>query len=139
MFGTLVHAILRDVPVKASLEEIRALAAVHARITSADAAETTAAAACASAVLKHKVWRAASSAAAMHREMPVTMHLAGGRVLEGVLDLAYKDTGGWVVVDYKTDADLEVNRDVYVRQLRWYLHTLAMATGEPVRGILLQV
>jgi ATP-dependent exoDNAse (exonuclease V) beta subunit len=139
IFGTLVHAIMRDVPAKASLEEIKAVAAVHASIVSADPMETAAAVACAAAVLKHGVWSAALSASAMYREMPVTMPLPQGRILEGVLDLAYKDSTGWVVVDYKTDADMEMNRDIYVRQLRWYLHSLATATGEPARGILLQV
>ena len=75
----------------------------------------------------------------MHREWPVTLRLDDMHILEGVLDLAYRDTDGWVVVDYKTDADLEINRDMYVRQLRWYLHALLSATGDQVRGVLLQV
>jgi ATP-dependent exoDNAse (exonuclease V) beta subunit len=135
-FGTLVHAVLRDVPPAATKEEIEALTAMHARIVSADAGETSAASLAVAAVLDHEIWRAASTSSNMHRELPVTLNLGEGRLLEGVLDLAYRDTNGWVVVDYKTD---DSNQEIYIRQLRWYLHALSLAKGAPARGILLQV
>jgi ATP-dependent exoDNAse (exonuclease V) beta subunit len=137
-FGTLVHTILRDVTPAASREQIEALAAMHGCIVGAGADEIAAAAASAGAVLQHSVWKDAVSSERMHRELPVTLHLEQ-RLLEGVLDLAYNDGSGWIVVDYKTDADLDLNRQIYVRQLRWYLHALVTATNAPARGILLQV
>jgi ATP-dependent exoDNAse (exonuclease V) beta subunit len=138
-FGSLVHSVLRDVPAQASPEQIKALASMHARIVSAADPDVEAVAGAVAAVLSHPVWREALSSGAMHREWPVTLRLDDTRVLEGVLDLAYRDKNGWVVVDYKTDADLDINRDAYVRQLRWYVHALATATGEDARGVLLQV
>jgi ATP-dependent helicase/nuclease subunit A len=142
-FGTLVHTVLRDVPAGASNDQIEALARMHARVITAAgaAAEADIQAAIESieAVIRHPVWREAAASSRMHRELPVTMRSNGTRLLEGVLDLAYKEPEGWVVVDYKTDGDLDLNREVYVRQLRWYMHALFSATGEPARGVLFQV
>jgi ATP-dependent exoDNAse (exonuclease V) beta subunit len=112
---------------------------MHSRILGSGADDTALSVDAVAAVVKHSVWREAMSSEALHREWPVTMRLDDGRVLEGVLDLAYKDADGLVVVDFKTDVDLESNRPSYVRQLRWYLHALASASGENVRGVLLQV
>jgi ATP-dependent exoDNAse (exonuclease V) beta subunit len=138
-FGTLVHAILRDAPAAATPAELGALAAMHARILAADDVDLDSAATAAAAVIAHPLWLEAMSSPAMRREFPVTVRVGERRLLEGVLDLAYRDGGGWVVVDYKTDADLDSNREIYVRQLRWYLHALASATGESARGVLLHV
>ena len=138
-FGSLVHAILRDVPAAPARAEIEALASMHARILGSGAGDTALAVDAVAAVVRHEVWREAMSSQALHREWPVAMRLGDGRLLEGVLDLAYKDISGWVVVDFKTDVDVELNRRAYVRQLRWYLHALASATDENVRGVLIQV
>jgi ATP-dependent exoDNAse (exonuclease V) beta subunit len=56
-----------------------------------------------------------------------------------VIDLAFVENGKWRVVDFKTDGDVEANRDAYERQLRWYMHALATLTGIAAEGVLLQV
>jgi ATP-dependent exoDNAse (exonuclease V) beta subunit len=137
-FGSLVHAVLRDVPLHPARADIEGLASMHARILGSTAADTALAVGVVAAVVEHDLWREAVSSASLHREWPVVMRMPDGRLLEGVLDLAYKNSSGWVVVDFKTDADIEFSRAVYVRQLRWYLHALASATGQKVRGVLLQ-
>ena len=55
------------------------------------------------------------------------------------MDLAFVERGGWIVVDFKTDADLGERRAQYERQLRWYAYALARLTGMEARGVLLGV
>ena len=40
-----------------------------------------------------------------------------GEILEGVIDLAFEESGVWTVVDFKTDADIERDLDRYRRQV----------------------
>jgi ATP-dependent exoDNAse (exonuclease V) beta subunit len=66
----------------------------------------------------------------------------GEGVLEGYVDLLYRDDAGLVVVDYKTDAwgtepELEAKVERYGVQLRAYADAVAEATGEPVVEALL--
>ena len=81
----------------------------------------------------------AAAAPRCHRELPITLPLSGSRVLEGVIDLAFMEDGQWTVVDYKTDGDVEGNRETYERQLRWYMHALTTVTSVPAVGVLLQI
>jgi len=55
-----------------------------------------------------------------------------GTIIEGVIDLAYRDADGWVVVEIKTEPG---SRDQ--AQLDRYVEAVAAATGAPARGILL--
>ncbi|MGH9183350.1 MAG: UvrD-helicase domain-containing protein [Acidimicrobiales bacterium] len=67
----------------------------------------------------------------------------GDGVLEGYVDLLFRDDGGFVVVDYKTDSwryeeDLHAKVDRYRLQLAAYAHAVAGAVGQPVvRAVLL--
>jgi len=58
-------------------------------------------------------------------------------LLEGVIDLAFVEDGAWVVVDFKTDADVSGHRAQYGRQLQWYAYALGRLTGIPARACLL--
>jgi len=138
-FGTLVHAVLRDAALDADAVGIRKLAEMTARVLGASAEEARAAQAAVVAALAHPVLERARRAARCHREYPLTLAMADRRVLEGVIDLAFVEDGGWVVVDFKTDADSEERRAQYERQLQWYAFALAELTGLPARGILLGV
>jgi ATP-dependent exoDNAse (exonuclease V) beta subunit len=65
-----------------------------------------------------------------------------GTVVEGIVDLMYRDDDGTVViVDYKTDAvpaaALPARAAFYAPQIRAYAHAVRAATGAPVRGTLL--
>jgi ATP-dependent helicase/nuclease subunit A len=66
----------------------------------------------------------------------------GDGVLEGYIDLLYRDDDGLVVVDHKTDAwrsdaDLDAKVERYALQLQAYAHAVAEATGEKVARTLL--
>lgn len=80
----------------------------------------------------------AAAAREHHREIFVAATL-GGQLVEGYIDLLYRDDDGTlVVVDYKTDADpSDATIPAYQRQLAVYAAALGEATGERVsRGVL---
>jgi ATP-dependent helicase/nuclease subunit A len=59
-------------------------------------------------------------------------------VVEGVIDLVFRETGGWVIADYKTDevqdpAEMERRLVVYRAQVDLYAECWEMLTGEPVK------
>jgi len=137
-FGTLVHAILRDVSFTAGRESIEAIATLHGRLLDASPEETAAAADAVESALGHTVLAAARAAREVRRETPVICR-TGPHLLEGVVDLAYHEPDGWTLVDYKTDDDVVARRKHYEAQLAWYLHAFAKLTGEPVRGVLLSL
>ena len=62
--------------------------------------------------------------------------VVGDRVLEGFIDLLYRDEDGLVIVDYKTDAvpvaALDQRVAFYRPQMAAYAAALEAATGEPV-------
>jgi ATP-dependent helicase/nuclease subunit A len=101
--------------------------------------ERDAASASVEAALAHPLLIRARTAARCHREYPIVLALADGKLLEGVIDLAFVDDAAWVVVDFKTDADSPGRRQQYERQLQWYCYALARSTGIPARAWLLGV
>lgn len=38
----------------------------------------------------------------VHREYPISLTLASGEIVEGIIDLAWSDGESWTVIDYKT-------------------------------------
>jgi ATP-dependent exoDNAse (exonuclease V) beta subunit len=87
--------------------------------------------------------RAAEARGEAFREWPVSLREPDGVLLEGVIDLLFReqraDGGpGWVVVDFKTDLEI-VDRDVYARQLALYARAVETAFGEPCRALLFRV
>ncbi len=69
-----------------------------------------------------------------HAEWTFTLKVEGGVLLQGVLDACFREAGGWVLVDYKTDrATPEEALRRYRGQMRWYMRALRDITGEPVR------
>jgi len=56
-------------------------------------------------------------------------------LVQGVIDCAFREGDGWILVDYKTDRveDVEAFIDVYSPQLRWYAEALRELTGKPVK------
>jgi ATP-dependent helicase/nuclease subunit A len=63
-----------------------------------------------------------------------------GTLVEGVVDLAFEEDGRWVVVDYKTDAELAADgEERYRRQIGVYATAIARATGRPASGVIVRV
>jgi len=142
-FGTLVHALLADVPLSPAPDRVLdRLAAAHGRVLGAQPEEIDAAIAVVRRVVEHPLFTGAARAASgglCYRETPVTLRLESGVVVEGIVDLAYQDEGHIVVIDFKTDRELDGALDTYRRQVQIYAHAIAVATQRPTRGVLMKV
>jgi ATP-dependent helicase/nuclease subunit A len=135
-FGILIHAILRDLDLEGASDRIAPLARVHARLLHAPRDEADAAAAAVEAAWAHPLLCRARAAPRRHRELPIHFRLEDGRLLEGVIDLAFIERDAWVVVDFKSDSGSAAR---YERQLQWYLYALSRLTGRPSVGHLLRI
>ncbi|MFI5352268.1 MAG: UvrD-helicase domain-containing protein [Candidatus Binatales bacterium] len=141
-FGTLVHATLLRVPFDADRGAIAAAAALQARMLGASAHEIDAATGAVETALRSPLMiQAASAAPDCRREAPLLVKLDDGVTMEGIADLAFVERANgqrrWVVVDFKTDADLAPRLSEYRVQLSLYIRAITQSTGEPARGVLL--
>jgi ATP-dependent helicase/nuclease subunit A len=143
-FGTLVHAVLAGVPLDADQARVETIARTQGTMLGATNEEVAAAVLSTMAALAHPIFLAAKTAGdSCRREAPVLLAEADGSLVEGVLDLAYRvtvlGTPEWVIVDYKTDAELAGRQKAYEEQVRLYARAVGAATGEATRGVLLRV
>jgi ATP-dependent exoDNAse (exonuclease V) beta subunit len=86
--------------------------------------------------LGSEVLARASRADEVYRELPFTVnhvhdepftHVTDEGLMEGKIDLLFAEKGQWVLVDYKTDARVEVEK--YMEQLRAYEAALQRVAG----------
>jgi hypothetical protein len=138
-FGTLVHAVLATVPLDATTDTVRRTAETHGRVLLATSAEVDAAIVVVSSVLHHDIMRRARASTGLKRETPVTWLQDDGTMIEGVLDLAFDENGGTVIVDFKTDHELAAGESRYRAQVQQYVIAVARATSRPVTGVLFRV
>ena len=103
-------------------DDVRAVAAIAGPRSSARRADEVAAAVDAwRGALAHPLLRrAAARRCACRRETPLASRLDDGTLVEGVVDVAFEEAGGWTVVDFKTDVELAGRRDEYARQVSLY-------------------
>jgi len=142
-FGTLVHALLADVPLDSGDSSlIERLASAHGRVLGASPEEMHSAVAVVRGVLQHPIFADAAQAAQegrCYRETPVTLRMDTGGLIEGFVDLAFEANGEMVVVDFKTGRELDGFLETYRRQVQIYAYTIAAATGLPARGLLVKI
>jgi ATP-dependent helicase/nuclease subunit A len=142
-FGSLVHALLADVPLGADgTSALDRLSDAHGRILGATEAEIAAARTVVAAVLAHPVLEAAGRAARegqCYRETPVTYRLESGQLVEGYVDLAYRDGPSMVVVDFKTDRELDGSLEQYTKQVSIYATAVGQTAGLPTHAFLMRV
>jgi hypothetical protein len=138
-FGTLVHNVMRDVPLNADRGAARQLIDWNTRLVGATDDERDAAAEAVESALAHPLLARARAAARCYREYPLVAKLADGRLLEGIIDLAFVENDEWAIVDFKTDADAAERRAQYERQLQWYRFALTQLTKMPARAYLLEI
>jgi ATP-dependent helicase/nuclease subunit A len=141
-FGALVHAVLASVPLDGDLNAIQHLAAVHGRILGASQQEIDAAAESAHTALAHPLLNQARHAAKQgrcRREVPIAWRDNDGLLVEGVIDLAFQQTDGWTVIDFKTDEEFRGNELVYRRQIAMYASGIQATNGAPVSALLMRV
>jgi ATP-dependent exoDNAse (exonuclease V) beta subunit len=138
-FGSFVHAVLATIPLDADEAAIRVHARTQARMFSATDDEITHAILAAVAALAHPLLERARKSRDVRRESPACAVDASGQSIEGILDLAFAEDSGWMVVDFKTDAEIDDSRAKYERQVALYVEAVSKATGKPARGALLMV
>jgi ATP-dependent exoDNAse (exonuclease V) beta subunit len=142
-FGLLVHALLAQVPFDAPDDWLAQAAAVEARVLGLGEPDALAAVSRVERVLRLDLLERARQAMARdacRRETAVTCVMPDGTLVEGVVDLAFEEDGRWVVVDYKTDAELAADgEERYRRQIGVYATAIARATGRPASGVIVRV
>jgi ATP-dependent exoDNAse (exonuclease V) beta subunit len=143
-FGVLVHAVLSGVDLNADRAGVEAVTKLQGRIFGATEEEIAAAIDTAVKALGHPLLRRAAGAQAVghcRREVPVSLVLEDGLLIEGVVDLAFFEPGtnGWTVVDFKTDLELRGRLDEYRIQVGMYARAVAAATGMRARAVLLKL
>jgi ATP-dependent exoDNAse (exonuclease V) beta subunit len=144
-FGSLVHALLQHASLQAEESELRDLARYLARSLLATAFEVEEAVRSVASALQHPLLaraRAAEVRGELFRETPITTRDRDGALLDGVVDLAFREHAAegprMILVDYKTDAEI-ADPTHYQRQLAGYAAAITRALGEPVECILLRV
>jgi ATP-dependent exoDNAse (exonuclease V) beta subunit len=144
-FGTLVHTIMSAVDLNAEQLMIEELAKIQGRLFGATEEEIRAAIKIVASALAHPLLRRAAAANARgncRREIPIIMALDNGRMLEGIVDLAFREEDNgtlWTVVDYKTDFEIKGRLDEYRRQVGLYVQGIARATKQSAQGVLLRL
>ena len=77
------------------------------------------------------ILRRAAQSSVVHRELPLaTYHSSddGATIIEGIADLVFLDQNGWVIVDYKSDAEIPLTRrEYYFGQVQTYVSMLQQA------------
>ena len=72
----------------------------------------------------------------VHREWDFNLRVPDrGMLVQGIIDCAFREGDGWILLDYKTDRieDEEAFLEEYRPQLKWYAKALEELTGLPVR------
>ena len=71
----------------------------------------------------------------VHREWDFNLYLKDREmILQGMIDCAFREGDGWILLDYKTDRirDEQAFLEEYRPQLEWYAAALQKLTGRPV-------
>jgi ATP-dependent exoDNAse (exonuclease V) beta subunit len=135
-YGTLVHTVLRDLDWD-SPDQIEALARFHGNAMQASPEEILDASRVIEEALSHPRFQNARAAEVSYREYPIAVKLDDGMLLEGSIDLLYRERERWQVIDFKTDRELASKKQLYERQLRWYVLAVSKLMGRPADGCLL--
>ena len=142
-FGILVHEVLATTELDADEEHVRARAKALGRVLGNSEEEIATASEATLRALAHPLLRRAASASRKeglcHRESPIMLQAKDGSLVEGVMDLAFREGDQWTVVDFKTDIRIDIGQEVYRRQVALYTQALARASGMEARGVLLYV
>ena len=85
----------------------------------------------------------AARAKELRRETPLQHYREDGTLVEGVIDLAFQEKtpefNGWIVVDFKTDREIEKTENQYRAQVAAYVEAVRVATACSASGFLLVV
>jgi ATP-dependent exoDNAse (exonuclease V) beta subunit len=141
-FGTLVHSILATIPLDGDEDYVAATAELQGRTIGAPSEEVRAAAVAVNGALRHPLMhraRVSAGAGKCFRELPLTLRMDDGLLVEGVADLVFKEQTTWVVVDFKTDQQIKGDLERYRRQVSIYAKTVSEIYGQACAAFLMRV
>lgn len=141
-WGTVIHLLLEAAMEDESVD-IRALAEAAVGEQGLDPSLAEEAVETVTSVLHSEFWKRAKGSQERLVEVPFQRLKPGepdtgapDTVLRGAIDLAFKESGGWVIVDYKSDRIPEARLDELVRhyspQVVSYAEAWSEITGLPV-------
>jgi len=134
-WGSVLHLLLQTAAARPGVS-LRSLAESALADEELDANLAQLAVDCVSGVIGSELWRRAQRSSQRLTEVPIQL-LDGKMLVRGVIDLAFEENGGWVVVDYKTGVAQEDAIagcvELYREQVRMYAQKLAEITGRPAR------
>lgn len=142
-WGMVIHLLL-ETAAKRPTADLRDLAQAALADAGLDVAWADRAVELVTAVRSSEMWRRAQASPQMFVEAGFTLLTpndpaveAVPTLLRGVIDLAFREPEGWVIVDYKTD-DCGAGRlpsltEHYAGQLRTYADCWRRITGEPIK------
>ncbi len=144
-WGTVIHLLLETAMVDPNAD-IRALAKSVIADQGLDLALTEEATATVESVIRSDLWKRAGRSPNRLVEVPFQRLLPGGEdagstdtILRGVIDLAFEEPDGWVIVDYKSDRVPEDKVqhlvDVYTHQVLSYADAWKEITGRDVSEV----
>jgi ATP-dependent helicase/nuclease subunit A len=125
-FGSAVHDALEIVDLTATVVQQRGQVEQFIARTGLSDADRHRAVELVSNALGSELLARARHADQVYRELPFTQVVDEG-LMEGKIDLLFCENGQWVLVDYKTDARVEVAK--YAQQLRAYEAALRQMAG----------
>jgi ATP-dependent helicase/nuclease subunit A len=140
-WGSVIHVLL-EAAMSGGGADLGALAASALEEEELDPARSGEALFQVQAVMASELWARAQAASQRLTEVPIQYLEPGAAegevptIVRGVIDLVFREAGGWVIVDYKTDdrdesvIDELVER--YAPQVRTYAAAWERLTGEPV-------
>jgi ATP-dependent exoDNAse (exonuclease V) beta subunit len=131
--------VLANTPIDASRDAIRGIAELQARVLGADDAEVAAATDAVESLFAHDVLeRVRAAGNRVSREVPIG-YVENGVLIEGAADLIVLDDDRAVVMDFKTDAELDAGLEWHRRQMRLYARGLMAITGRPAEAIIVRL
>jgi ATP-dependent helicase/nuclease subunit A len=125
-FGSAVHDALEMVDLAATTAQQRSQIEQFVARTGLNDGDKRRAIELVTNALGSELFTRARRADQVYRELPFTQ-VVGEGLMEGKIDLLFRENGRWVLVDYKTDARVEVAK--YTQQLRAYETALRQVAG----------
>jgi ATP-dependent helicase/nuclease subunit A len=139
--GTIIHVLL-ETAMACPSADLEKLASESLAEQGLDRDLTSKVVAAVRAVLGSRIW--ARAQASPHRLVEVPIQVLQSvdetpQVLRGVIDLAFREADGWVIVDYKTDSPsaggVAALVGHYRPQVRAYAEAWHKVVGEPVKEV----
>jgi len=142
-WGTVIHFLL-ETAMRNPQDDLNDMARMALAEQQLDPALSAAAVNVVRQVIRSELWQRAQQSQQRLMEVPFETRLPPGEgaeplptLLRGVIDLAFLEDGGWVLVDYKTDAGAEQRltalTEHYRGQIEIYGRLWQQMVGQPVK------